>query len=90
MVLVCAVAVQSACRSSSGENALYEGIDLVCPWEEVSSVSSYTILDSFPHSLFLTRIMYQLNMAIFFFSCLFLISDLKYTQMHLYIWQIVA
>ena len=41
-VAYCAGTVRSALSSSSGEIALYVGVDLVCPKEEVSSA---TILD---------------------------------------------
>ena len=40
VVILCTVAVQSACTSSSGGPALYVGADSLSPGEEVSSASS--------------------------------------------------
>ena len=41
---LCAKAVPSALDSSSGGTAAYVGFDLVCPWKEVSSRSSYSAI----------------------------------------------
>ena len=41
---LCAEAVQSALRSSSGRTSLYAGVDSVCQWEEVGSGSSYAAI----------------------------------------------
>lgn len=45
-VVVCCVAAVHSALSSSGNIALYVGIDLLCLWDELSSESSYpAILD---------------------------------------------
>lgn len=41
---LCAKAVPSALDSSSGGIAAYVGLDLACPWKEVSSRSSYSAI----------------------------------------------
>ena len=45
-ILYCAKAIQSALSFSSGGITLYVGVDLLCPWQEVSSRSAHvTLLD---------------------------------------------
>ena len=47
-LVCCTKALQSSLSSSSGGTALYVDVDLVSPWEEVHSGSSYAaILDPF-------------------------------------------